>query len=105
MLRTWLRCAVSAVLFLCIVPAAAAAPIQITSGTLTGTYDETQIHLMADGFALTGSGHYIEGVWSPGMCFGDCLPGQTYELDARWSGKDFPGTARIDGDGLRDGIP
>jgi hypothetical protein len=85
---------------ICFQPAAALAdPIPITSGRLIGDQGGATVTLASavHGFSLLGAGDSLGGIWDPGRCDGDCLPGSVQSLTARWSGSDFAGTATIDG--------
>jgi hypothetical protein len=88
------------VLAICFEPGAAFAdPIRIMSGDLIGDQNGAVVTLASTGrgFSLVASGDSTGGVWSPGRCDGDCLPGTEQSLTARWSGSDFLGTATVDG--------
>jgi PEP-CTERM motif len=97
MARGW---TVFSVIAICLEPAAALAdPIRITSGRLVGNQSVATVTLVSAGrgFSLVGNGDSVGGIWAPGLCDGDCLPGSVQSLAAIWSGSDFPGKAAIDG--------
>ena len=82
---------------------AAAATIDITSGTLQvtelgpATFNPSPIAIEGTrGFSLTAIG--AEGAFGPALaCFYGCDPGQTISLDALWGVQDVLGTATLEG--------
>jgi len=91
---------VLSIVAICLEPAAGLAdPIRITSGSLVGSRSVATVTLGSAerGFSLVANGDSVGGIWEPGRCDGDCLPGSVQSLAAIWSGSDFPGRATVDG--------
>lgn len=75
---------------------------QITAGHLTGTgHISALVNAAMEGptFRFGFGGSALGGVWGPADCMMTmmCVPGATIDLYARFSGKDFPGSAVYDG--------
>ena len=70
---------------------------QITHGHLSGTghmSGTVRAAIGGDDFSFAASASPVGGIWGPANCFAPmCIAGTTIDLDARFSGKDFPGTA------------
>ena len=70
---------------------------QITVGQLSGTGHISAIvdvSMAGEEFSFAASAPALGGIWGPATCFmAACIAGATINLDARFSGKDFQGTA------------
>jgi len=73
-------------------------PIRV-GGVLLGNHEGVTMNLRSRTrqFSLVAGGAAIGGVWAPGRCEGDCLPGQELSLLARFGGTELNGTVSIDG--------
>lgn len=84
------------------VTAAAADPIQITSGSLQWSFGTTAmpVTLSGDGFTFSGGTNRTEGIFQPiEQCeVPECGPGTTVDLHAFFLGNGLPGTATINGE-------
>jgi hypothetical protein len=79
---------------------ATADPITLTSGVLIAEETVALLHLEGlNGFRLDAGGSAAGGIFPIWQRCADheCKPGQTVPLTAAWDGKDFAGSATVDG--------